>query len=42
MQVLDLTFIDKANEPSLIVGLENLSEVVNFDLEDLKKNLGFS
>ena len=42
MQVLDLTFIDKANGPTLVAGLENLSTVFKFDLEDLKKNAGLS
>ena len=42
MQVLDLTFIDKANGPSLVAGLENLSKTFEFDLADLKKNAGLS
>ena len=40
MQAVDLTFIDKANGPNLVAGLENLSKIFKFDLEDLNKNAG--
>lgn len=42
MQVSDLTFIDKANGPKLVAGLENLSINFKFDLSDLKKKAGLS
>ncbi|MFK7825780.1 MAG: hypothetical protein AB8G05_16625 [Oligoflexales bacterium] len=42
MQVLDLTFIDKANGSNLVTGLENLSIAFKFNLSDLRKKVGLS
>ena len=37
---MDLSFIDKANGPSLVIGLEELAAQLNFTISDLKKQLG--
>lgn len=42
MEALDLSFIDYADGPNLVIGIDRLAYELNFDFEDLRKNLGFS
>ena len=42
MQAFDIQFIEKADGPKLVEGLERMARVFKFDLSELRKNAGFS
>lgn len=41
MEALDLSFIDYADGPNLVIAIDRLAYELNFDFEDLRKTLGF-
>ena len=42
MQVIDIQFIEKADGPRLVEGLEQMAKIFNFDLSEFKRKAGFS
>ena len=42
MQAFDIQFIEKADGPKLVEGLEYMAVIFDFELSELKKKAGFA